>query len=51
MLRSQGMVSSNECVFSVFFGCHQQCLYGCVCFCLLVCVLYGGDRTNMPLID
>ena len=51
VLRSQGMVSSNECAFFGFFGCCQQCLYVCVCFCLLVCVLYQGDRTNMPLID
>ena len=33
-LRDQGMVSANEYVLSGFFGCHQQCLYGCVCFCM-----------------
>ena len=51
VLRSQGMVSSDECVLSGFFGCRQQCLYGCVCFCLLIFAMYHGDRTNMPLVD
>ena len=46
----QGMISANE--LSGFFGCRQQCLYGCVCFCLLVFEMYhGGDRANMPSID
>ena len=32
-LKSQGMVSANECMLSGYFGCRQQCLYGCLCFC------------------
>ena len=32
-LKSQGMVvSANECLLSGYFGCRQQCLYGCLCF-------------------
>ena len=42
------MVSTNECVLSGYFGCRQQCLYGCLCFCLLVFALFhGGDRVDM----
>ena len=49
-LCDQGMISANK--LSGFFGCHQQCLYGCVCFCLLVFAMYhGGDRANMSSID
>ena len=49
-LHDQGMISANE--LSGFFGCHQQCLYGCMCFCLLVFAMYhGGDRANMSSID
>ena len=49
-LRDQRMISANE--LSGFFGCHQQCLYGCMCFCLLVSAMYHGDRcTNMSSID
>ena len=42
MLRDQGMVSANECVLSGFFGCCQQCLYGCLCFCMLFIAMYHG---------
>ena len=49
VLKKQGMVSSN--VFSSFFGRHQQCLYGCVCFHLLLFAIYSGDRANMPNVD
>ena len=49
-LRDQGMISANE--LSGFFGCRQQRLYGCVCFCLLVFAMYHGDRhANMSSID
>ena len=51
MLRDQGMVSANECVLSGSFGCRQQCLYGCVCFCMLLIAMYHGDRANMSLVD
>ena len=50
-LKAQGMVSANECVLSSYFGCRQQCLFGCLCFCLLVFALFHGDRINMPGID
>ena len=50
-LRDQGMVSANECVLSGFFGCRQQCLYGCVCFCMLFTAMYHGDHANMSLVD
>ena len=50
-LRSQGMVSANDCVLPGYFGCRQQCLYGCICFCLLLIGMYHGDRLNMPCID
>ena len=50
-LKAQGMVSANECILSSYFGCRQQCLYGCLCFCLLVFDLFHGDRINMPGID
>ena len=48
-LRDQEMISANE--LSGFFGCRQQCLYGCVCFCLLILAMYHGDRANMSSID
>ena len=50
-LKAQGMVSANECVLSSYFGCRQQCLYRCICFCLLVFALFHGDCINMPGID
>ena len=50
-LRSHGMVSVNDCVLSGYFGCRQQCLYGCICFCLFLIGMYHGDRVNMPCID
>ena len=51
-LKGQEMVSANECVLSGYFGCRQQCLYGCLCFCLLVFALfYSGDRVDMMGID
>ena len=46
-LKGQEMVSANECVLSGYFGCRQQCLYGCLCFCLLVFALFHGDRVDM----
>ena len=49
-LKSQGMVSANECMLSGYFGCRQQCLYGCF-FCLLIFALFHGDRVNMLGID
>ena len=46
------MVSPNECVLSGYFGCRQQCLYGCLCFCLLVFALFhSGDCVDMMGID
>ena len=49
-LRDQGMISANK--LSGFFGCHQQCLYGCMCFCPLVFAMYHGDcHANMSSID
>ena len=46
------MVSANECVLSGYFGCRQQCLYGCLCFCLLVFALFhSGDRVDLMGID
>ena len=46
------MVSANECVLSGYFGCRQQCLYWCLCFCLLVFVLFhSGDHVDMMGID
>ena len=49
-LCDQGMISANE--LSGFFGCRQQCLYGCMCFCLLMFAMYHGDRrANMSSID
>ena len=46
------MVSANECVLSGYSGCRQQCLYGCLCFCLLVFALFhSGDRVDMMGID
>ena len=50
-LQDQEMVSANECVLSEFFGCHQQCLYGCMCFCMLFIAMYHGDHANMSLVD
>ena len=51
-LKGQEMVSANECVLSGYFGCRQQCLYGCLCFCLLVFALFHGDhRVDMMGID
>ena len=50
-LHSQSMVSANDCALSGYFGCRQQCLYGCICFCLLLIGMYHGDRVNMPCID
>ena len=51
-LKGQEMVSANECVLSGYFGCRQQCLYGCLCFCLLVFALFhSGDRVDMIGID
>ena len=51
-LKGQEMVSANECVLSGYFGCRQQCLYGCLCFCLLVFALFhSGDRVDMMGID
>ena len=50
-LKNQGMVYADGCNLSGYFGCRQQCLYGCVCFCLLVMAMFHGDRTNMPCID
>ena len=51
-LKGQEMVSANECVLSGYFGCRQQCLYGCLCFCLLVFALfYSGDHVDMMGID
>ena len=47
-LKNQGMVHADGCNLSEYFGCRQQCLYGCVCFCLLVMAMFHGDRTNMP---
>ena len=45
-LKGQEMVSANECVLSGYFRCRQQCLYGCLCFCLLVLALFHGDRVD-----
>ena len=46
------MVSANECVLSGYFGCRQQCLYECLCFCLLAFALFhGGDHVDMMGID
>ena len=51
-LKGQEMVSANECVLSGYFGCRQQCLYGCLCFCLLMFALFhGGDHVDMMGID
>ena len=50
-LCSKGMVSANDCVLSGYFGCRQQCLYGCICFCLLLIGMYHGDCMNMLCID
>ena len=50
-LKSQGIVSANECMLSGYFGCRQQCLYGCFFFCLLIFALFHGDRVNMLGID
>ena len=50
-LKEQGMVSANDLVYSGYYGCRQLCLYGCVCFCLLVFAMYHGDRSNMLSID
>ena len=49
-LKNQGMVYADGCNLSGYFGCRQQCLYGCV-FCLLVMAMFHGDCTNMPCID
>ena len=47
-LKGQEMVSANERVLPGYFGCRQQCLYGCLCFCLLVFALFHGDgRVDM----
>ena len=46
------MVSANECVLFGYFGCRQQCLYGCSCFCLLVFALFnGGDHVDIMGVD
>ena len=51
-LKGQEMVSANECVLSGYFGRRQQCLYGCLCFCLLVFALFhSGDHVDMMGID
>ena len=53
-LKSQGMVSANECMLSGYFGCRQQCLYGCLCFCLLIFALLGYASeyaTQKPIVN
>ena len=50
-LKNQSMVYADGCNLSGYFGCRQQCLNGCMCYCLLVMAMFHGDHTNMPCID
>ena len=36
------MVSANECMLSGYFGCRQQCLYGCFLFIDICFVSWGS---------
>ena len=38
-------------VLSDHFGSRQQCLYGCVCFSLLMFAMYDSDCSNMSNVD
>ena len=37
------MVSANECVLSGYFGCRQQCLYGCFFLFIDICFVSWGS--------
>ena len=47
-LKNQGMVYVDGCNLSGYFGCRQQCLYGCMCFCLLVMAISGDLWQGSP---
>ena len=53
VLKNEGMISLNSNELANHFGSRQQCLYGCVCFMLLLFVicLYDSDSSNIPNVD
>ena len=51
VLKNEGMISLNSNKLANHFGSRQQCLYGCVCFVLLLFGLYDTDSSNIFNVD
>ena len=51
VLKEQEMVCLLNGMLLDHFGSRQQCLYGCVCFLLLMFAMYNSDCSNMSNVD
>ena len=51
MLKNEGMIDSGNLELANHIGSRQQCLYGCVCFVLLLFGLYDSDSSSIPNMD
>ena len=51
VLKNEGMIGVNSDELDNHFGSRQQCLYGWVCFVLLLFGLYDSDSSNIPNVD
>ena len=50
VLKNEGMIGI-DLELANHFGSRQQCLYGCVCFVLLLFGLYDSNSSNIPNVD
>ena len=51
VLKNEGMIGVNSDKLANHFGSRQQCLYGCVCFMLLLFGMYDSDSSIIPNVD
>ena len=51
VLKNEGMIGVNSDELANHFGSRQQCLYGYVCFVLLLFGMYDSDSSNIPNVD
>ena len=51
VLKNERMIDSGNLELANHLGSRQQCLYGCVCFVLLLFGLYNSDSSNIPNVD
>ena len=51
VLKNERMIGLNSNELANHFGSRQQCLYGYVCFMLLLFGFYDSDSSNIPNVD